>query len=74
MKIVPNKRFWAVKILGSLSVLEPILAELEKIGAFNVRYDSLDDQMFLGNIPDDKESQLRKYLKNIGCTNIRTEK
>ena len=66
-----NHRFWAVKKINSSSIVREIFAELEKIGAFNLRYDSLDDFMILGNIPSNRRRQLRKYLKNIGCTSIR---
>lgn len=73
MEKIPGNRFWADKIISRSSEARKIIAELEKIGASNVRYDSLDDQMFLGNIPSDKKRQLAKYLNSIGCTNIKIE-
>jgi len=57
--------------VGSSSIAEEIIEKLEEIGATDSRYDGLDDFMFLGNIPSNKRSQLRKYLKSIGCTSVR---
>lgn len=71
LKKITGHRFWAVKMISSSSEVEEKIAKLETIGATNLRYDSLDDFMFMGNIPSNKRRQLRKYLKSIECSNIR---
>ncbi|MCK5490574.1 MAG: hypothetical protein KAI67_01905 [Candidatus Pacebacteria bacterium] len=73
MNEIFSHRFWADCLIRCDEELSEKIAELTIIGATNLRYDSLDDFMFLGNIPSNKRRQLRKYLKNIGCTSIRIE-
>lgn len=72
MKKITCHRFWAVKLVDT-SLAKIIINEIENLGGSNLRYDSLDDFMFMGNIPGNKRNQLRRYLKRVGCYNIRIE-